>query len=702
MMNLDTSRLARMMLLALAAFALSLLLFFSGFFITFEYKVYDLLSRNLNPAKGPGDMVIVKIDQQSLDALSAENINWPWPRQMYAPLLDYLSLADGVLVDIIFTEPSSYGEEDDNLLAEALKKAGNVFLPIFLTNDNRQMGAEELAFMEKKAIPHLLSTRLIYHSAITNIDRIRRAALGAGNVVIKPDVDGTYRRVPLSFKFRELTIPNFVLGSLLKDGNVSVRDGRLLAGGEPLPLLGDSLLLRFYSNPEPFKVISAADIFKASMDSAAGRTPAISREFFRGKKVFIGLTAAGLYDLKPTPITAVSTGVMVHATAMDNLLHRHFIRQLPPSVSVVLMLLLSVAICLFVLTHHRFSINVLFFVAAATFVLGLSGLLFKNGVYLQVVPSATALIVAMLASVAYSYATEGKERRFVRRAFAQYMDETLVDYLLQNPDLIKPGGQRRRVSVFFADIAGFTTIAEKLPAEATAKILHTALNTFSEVIIRNHGVIDKYIGDCIMAFWGAPLAGENDELNACRAAVECQEALVEINRGLVAEGLTEIAIRIGINSGDAIVGNLGSDRLFDFTAIGDTVNLASRLESANKHFKTRIMVSEDTFSRTSNAYVSRELGLIEVKGKSQPIRIYELLVAVERPESEVRNFADAYGQAYEMFTSGKWQESAALFSAFLRTWPGDGPAAYYLKWCEALQANPPLTNDWNVIKMTEK
>ncbi|WP_054696025.1 adenylate/guanylate cyclase domain-containing protein [Geotalea toluenoxydans] len=137
----------------------------------------------------------------------------------------------------------------------------------------------------------------------------------------------------------------------------------------------------------------------------------------------------------------------------------------------------------------------------------------------------------MIASVAFSYATEGKERRFVRRAFAQYMDETLVDYLLQNPDLIKPGGQRRRVSVFFADIAGFTTIAERLPAEATAKILHTALNTFSEVIIRNHGVIDKYIGDCIMAFWGAPIASENDELNACRAAVECQEALVEINRG---------------------------------------------------------------------------------------------------------------------------------------------------------------------------
>ncbi|WP_243369912.1 adenylate/guanylate cyclase domain-containing protein [Geotalea sp. SG265] len=701
-MNLDASKFGKMGLLALSAFVLSLILFLSGFFIPFEYKVYDLMSRHLNPAKGPGDIVIVKIDQQSLDTLSSQSINWPWPRQMYAPLLDYLSQADGVLVDIIFTEPSSYGEEDDLLLAEALQKAGNVFLPIFLTNDNRQMGVDELAFMKRNAMPDVLSTRLVYHAAITNIEKIRSAARGAGNVVIKPDADGTYRRVPLSFKFQNETIPNFVLASLLKDGTVAVRDGGLVAGDTTLPLLGDSLLLRFYSEREPFTVISAADIFKSSMDSEAGRTPAIPRDFFKGKKVFIGLTAAGLYDLKPTPITAVSTGVMVHATAMDNLLHRHFIRQLPPWVSIILMLLLSTAVCLFVLTQHRFSINVAFFAAAAAFVLGLSGLLFKNGIYLQVVPSASALIVAMIASVAYSYATEGKERRFVRRAFAQYMDETLVDYLLQNPDLIKPGGQRRRLSVFFADIAGFTTIAEKLPAEATAKILHTALNTFSEVIIRNHGVIDKYIGDCIMAFWGAPIAGENDELNACRAAVECQEALVEINRGLVADGLTEIAIRIGINSGDAIVGNLGSDRLFDFTAIGDTVNLASRLESANKHFKTRIMVSEDTFNHTGEAFISRELGLIEVKGKSQPIRIHELLVTVDRPEEELRSFAAAYGRAYQAFSGGNWQEAASLFSALLATYPGDGPAAYYLKWCETLQANPPLTNDWNVIKMTEK
>ncbi|WP_054696027.1 adenylate/guanylate cyclase domain-containing protein [Geotalea toluenoxydans] len=166
--------------------------------------------------------------------------------------------------------------------------------------------------------------------------------------------------------------------------------------------------------------------------------------------------------------------------------------------------------------------------------------------------------------------------------------------------------------------------------------------------------------------------------------------------------MTEIAIRIGINSGDAIVGNLGSDRLFDFTAIGDTVNLASRLESANKYFKTRIMVSEDTFSRTGDAFISRELGLIEVKGKSQPIRIYELLVAVDRSELEVKAFAEAYGEAYRMFTGGNWQEAADLFASFLKTYPGDGPAAYYLKWCADLQANPPLTNDWNVIKMTEK
>ncbi len=691
------AQLRKIVVLTIAALAISLGLFLSGVLSPFELKVFDLFSRQLNPTRSAGGIVIVQIDQRSIDAMSGENITWPWPRQMYAPLLDYLSEADAVFIDILFTEPSSYGEEDDAVFADAVKKAGNVYLPLFLSGNKRDMAATELAYMRRVSMPDVLSTRLVYESAITDIDKLRNAARGAGNVMMKPDPDGVYRRVPLSFRFRGMTIPHFVLGYLLEKGRVAVRDGRLVVDDSRVPLMGDSLLLRYYSGEQPFPAISAATLFKASLDSQAGKTPAIPKGYFKGKKVFIGLTAAGLYDMKPTSISPVSTGVMVHATTLDTLLHRQFITPAPALVPIVLMFIISLAVCWFVLTHHTLGSNLSFFAVASLFAVGLPAALFRSGIYVQTVPMVSALIVAMISAVAYSYATEGKERRFVRRAFAQYMDETIVQYLLKNPDLIKPGGQRRRVSVFFADIAGFTTLAEKLPPEATARILHTALNAFSEVIIRNHGVIDKYIGDCIMAFWGAPLETEHDEINACRAAVQCQETLVEVNRGLAAEGLTEIAIRIGIHSGDAIVGNLGSDRLFDYTAIGDTVNLASRLESANKHFKTRVMVSEETFKRTEGLFPARELGLIEVKGKSQPIRIFELMAA-ENPAPLIV----AYQRAYALFLEKRWAEAAEAFDHFLDAYPGDGPAVYYKGWGETLRENPPLTNDWNVIKMTEK
>jgi adenylate cyclase len=366
------------------------------------------------------------------------------------------------------------------------------------------------------------------------------------------------------------------------------------------------------------------------------------------------------------------------------------------------MALLVLAITSFVLTHQNVVANLGFFAVMALGASLLLALLFASGRYLPIAPQATALLAAMISATAYSYATEGRERRFVRRAFAQYMDETLVQHLLANPDLIKPGGQRRRVTVFFADIAGFTTLAERFPAEETARILHTVLNAFSEVIIAHHGVIDKYIGDCIMAFWGAPLATPDDELNACRAALRCQEVLARVNAGFRAEGLTEIAIRIGIHTGDAIVGNLGSDRLFDYTVVGDTVNLASRLESANKQFHTPILVSGDTLEGAGNAFLCRDLGEIAVKGKGQPVAIFTLLGPGTDDDPGRRQLAQDHGAAMALFRAGEFARAAEAFRAIAAVRPGDGPAAFYLERSAAFASSPPVDDQWHIIRMTEK
>jgi adenylate cyclase len=366
------------------------------------------------------------------------------------------------------------------------------------------------------------------------------------------------------------------------------------------------------------------------------------------------------------------------------------------------MALLCLALTSFVLSHQNVVANLGFFSGVVLATTLLLAVLFASGRYLPITPQATALLAAMISATAYSYATEGRERRFVRRAFAQYMDETLVKHLLANPDLIKPGGQRRRVTVFFADIAGFTTLAERFPAEETARILHTVLNAFSEVIIAHHGVIDKYIGDCIMAFWGAPLATADDELNACRAALHCQEVLAEVNAGFRQEGLPDIAIRIGIHTGDAIVGNLGSDRLFDYTVVGDTVNLASRLESANKQFHTPILASGDTLAATGDAFLRRDLGEIAVKGKGQPVAIFTILGTGADADPPLAQLARDHADAMALFRAGRFPQATEAFRAIAATHPGDGPAGFYAERSAAFASRPPADNQWHIIKMTEK
>jgi len=695
--------LRKTLIISAVSFALSLALYLSGLLGGFELKAYDLFSRNLNPRASGGDIVIVAVDQRSIDALSGQSITWPWPRQMYAPIFDFLNRADAVFFDVLTTEPSTYGVEDDALLARTLKKAGNVYLPVFLSQNPSAADRSAMDFLAGIALPpNAPRTGLDYRSALLPIPEIRHSCKGAGNVMIKPDADGVYRGVPLNFEVLGRNIPHFVLGHLLSTGKASFGNDGFTAAGTRLPLADGRLLLRFYRSERPFPVLPAVTLIQSFIDEQEGRKPSLDRSFFKGKRVFIGLTAAGLYDLKPTAVSSISSGVLVHATTLDNLLHRNWMTPLPRVCVVLFMLVICLVVSYFILTHFSLPANLAFITGATVLALGVPAALFGNGVYLQITPPLTALVSSALLAAAYSYATEGKERRFVRRTFSQYMDETIVRHLLKNPELIRPGGRRRRVTVFFVDIAGFTPIAEHLPAEETASILHTLLNAFTEVVIRNQGVIDKYIGDSIMAFWGAPLETDRDEENACRAALECLDALAEINREFRRKGLAEIAVRIGIHSGEAVVGNLGSDRIFDFTVVGDTVNLASRLESANKVFRTGILVSGDTYEKTGGTFLARELGLVAVKGKSLPVKVFEILAAAGTPDAVSEEKAAIHRQALSLFYEKRWQDAARLFERILEIDPGDGPADWYRGRCESMESCNGLPDGWQVITMKEK
>lgn len=690
-----------MLVLTAAALFFSLPVFYTPVFQSFEYKAYDFFSRHLGPDRPPEDIVIIAVDQESIDNMNTEGmVQWPWPRQVYAPILKQLSEADAVFIDIFFTEPSSYGDQDDQLFAEAIRNSGNVYLPVFLTSQKSGLTKEEQAFLREIALPAGGPSGMKFSSAVLPVDPMRTACRGAGNVALGPDGDGVYRRVSLFSRVGELTIPNFISGYLLDSGAAVIKENILYDGVSEIPLCDSLLLLRF--GRKPFLTIPAVDIIKAYNDDRGSKTPLYPRDFFRGKKVFLGLTAAGLYDLKPTAVSAIATGVEIHATALGNILSRNFMRRVHPGYAIFFAAFLSISVSYVVLRFHSLYITLPALGGAFILSLLLPLLLFIQARYMQILLPPLALLSGFMLSAAYSYATEGRQRRFVKRAFSQYMDRQLVEFVLKNPALIKPGGRRQRATVFFADIAGFTTIAEKVPAEETAMMLHRVLNEFTEVIIKNRGVIDKYIGDCVMAFWGAPVGSEEDESNACRSALQCLRALDMINRDFRKEGLPEISVRIGIHSGEVIAGNLGSDRLFDFTVVGDPVNTASRLESANKFFGTKVMISGETLKKTGDAFAVRELGLIEVKGKTEPVRIYELLCLRGEENPLTEDCSVFFETGLKAFRARQLKEAVLMFDSVLRLRPDDGPALFYKDRLATLMADPNLTAGFDTIKMKEK
>ncbi len=689
-------------ILAGVSFLISLFIFFSEVLRVFEYKVYDIFSRHLNPLRVSEKICIIQVDQQSLDALSKQGITWPWPRQIYAPVIEYLSEAEAVFVDILFTEESSYGRDDDKIFGESIKKAGNIYLPLFLSRERKIITGDDETFLKRIAIKQEFSTPFIYHSFITPVDVLKKYAHGLGNVTIMPDEDGVYRRMPLIFRLDNHLIPGFVMSYFVEKRIIQFKKDAIYVNDTPIPARDGKILLQYHPEKNPFSVFSFVDILNAYIRETKKEQSSTPKTFFKGKTVFIGLTAAGLFDLKPTPISLTSPGTIIHATAFENMMDKHFIKSARVIYIVLLIALISAIIPYIVLRHHSLGMNLFIFFISLVTIFSFSSLLFRLSIYIQVIPLTVSLILSFIIASLYSYAIEGRERLFIKRTFSQYMDRKIVDYLLKNPSAIKPGGQSQEVTVFFADIAGFTTISERYAPEDTALMLHQVLNGLTEIVIKHSGVVDKYIGDCIMAFWGAPVKTKEDGSHACHAALECLERLNDINGTFSTKGMEGIAIRIGMHTGNAIVGNIGSDRLFNYTVIGDTVNLASRLESVNKFFKTRIIVSEETIKKTEDNFLSRELGLIEVKGKTIPVRIFELIGEKGKVSSEKNAFIKLYNQGLSFYREMKWKEAKGIFESLLKDSPDDGPSEFYKAKCEELLSGVPLTEGWSIVRMKEK
>src|SRR6202521_3753550 len=426
---------------------------------------------------------------------------------------------------------------------------------------------------------------------------------------------------------------------------------------------------------------------------------------FRGKIVLVGASATGIGDLRSTPYAGINyPGVEIHANVIDNILNRHFLFRGANHVAVDLLLILLFGVPLGMwraLAQPRSMLYGLLLLVPFGFGLWFA---FLHGWWLNfIVPSGT--LVANVGFVAvYRALVEEKEKRRVRGAFQQYLSPEVIRRLLENPDLVKP--RKTEITVMFSDVRGFTTISEKLDAQELAALLNEYLTDMTKIVFGHNGTLDKYIGDAVMAFWGAPFEEPGHATQACRSALEMIARLKEMQKKWKSEGRPVLDIGVGLCTGVASVGNMGSTLRYGYTALGDIVNLSSRVEGLNREYATHILLSDTTYAAVEDPLlVFRELDLIRVKGKLQPVTLYELVAARGTPEGDAPDIEERlefFAQGRACYCERRWQDAQIVFEKLLERWPEDGPARMYLNRCKEYLVAGPEENWDGVYVMTHK
>jgi adenylate cyclase len=743
----------------LAALLMTVLVFFTvgllnhlGVFEFLELKTYDFRVKLLAGTTRPSDEILVVIlNQDSIDwAMRERGWSWPWPRKAYAEFIDYMNIAEAgsVAFDVIFSEPSVYGEEDDEAFIRACGDFGRVVHTVFFSTQSGNIfswpdNLDKPLFSAEDFGPILAHYDLTPEGNLTGaqfpITGLRDTAGAIGNITGRPDSDSIIRRAKLFVLFDGKAVPGLSAASLLIDG----MDGRISydekdasikwQNGQkhysiPVDKNGSSLL-RFRGSIDPYTYIpySAADVLRSAESYARGEEPLLYPEDFKGKHIFFGYYAPGLFDICSTPISSVYPGMGVHLTMLDNILKQDFIQEVDWWIPILLIFAAVVLINLLILYSGRISFAV---GGSILVVLALSGAgigFYHLGWWVPVVAPLMAAVFAFLIATLYNYATEGSQRRFIKSAFSQYLSPEVIERIIADPAQLKLGGEKRDMTAIFTDIRSFSTISEALgdPAKLV-ELLNHYLTRMSNIILENHGTIDKYEGDAIIAFFGAPVHTPDHAKLACRSAVLMKKAEAEINRevlernlitGAVMEALVQKGIlkstddpnpiytRLGINSGEMVVGNMGTPSKMDYTIMGNAVNLAARLEGVNKQYHTGgILISEYTREKIGDGFITRPLSHVRVVGVHTPLRLYELLDLRETAPSALTDMAARWERGFAAYEGRDFAEALNIFRPIYEENDGDRVAKLYIGRCEKYLADPPTDEKWDdgVDNLTEK
>jgi adenylate cyclase len=677
-------------LLGLAVFGLTLGIWQTGVFEILEWKSWDVRMRMLSdPADADKDIVLILIDQSSLDLYSQEQgISWPWPRQMYIPIITFCrdGGARAVFFDLIFSEDSVWGVEDDLALAGSMQEKGGVFLPVHFSRREGVPAGMEIPTRFKLSLDFDPASAAMPASSVTAPLPIYMAAVqGLGNVQTPPDKDGIFRRIPLLVSWEDayypalpLTMNQYLTSELRMKEQPLDKDGRMI--------------IRFHGPAGVYTRYSAAAVINSYARKQAGETPQIPPGAFEDKIVLVGGSAPGILDLRPTPFSPVFPGVEIQAAVLDNLLNGDAVKPASFFVTALFLFCLSFGISLGATIFTRLWALTGVVLAGLLIPAAAAAAAFSSGTWLEFTAPLFAAVFAFVLAVFMNYRVEGRQKRFIRQVFNHYLSGHVIERIIAEPDRLKLGGEQREVSSFFSDVAGFTSISEGLSPEELVQMLNRYLSEMSDIILKSGGTLDKYEGDAIIAFWNAPLDQSNHAFLACRSALECQKRLQELRPEFAETYGHETHARIGINSGPAVVGNMGSESRFDYTAMGDTINLASRLEGACKAYGISTLIGEQTQGQVSDKILTREVDLIKVVGKTRPVRVYELIGMRDEVSKKRQREIEQFEEALGLYREREWLRAADGFQIL----PHDPVAVIYLQRVQQLAKSPP-PDSWNGV-----
>lgn len=711
-----------------------------GYATYFESRFFDFRMKYTLNQQRDERIVLAEIDDKSLDP---DRIGrWPWHRDIWAKIVDNFKHFGAKIVafDVFFSEPQQFCDKDyDKILAESMANfqsdpGHHIVLPYKVVGDQQSlirqrypgytMTPEELERVQDpyiEELPEILYNQIMNSQILADFDidkmfvaktafpieKLLSFEPSLGHIQALEDADGIFRHYKAIASIDQMHFPAFsvVVHQLYNEGTpdaevkfeIGEKGGWVLTtskGSLPINKLGEAQV-RWLGGKESFPSVSLYDVYKAAPDDKE------MREQLNGKIVFIGSTAFGAHDFRHTPVDPRMPGVYFHMNFANMLLEGRFFKH--PDLNIVISWSILIGATLVMILLMLFNNAVLDLFTMAVLV---GGIYIVDTFYLIPLGYQLKLFFCLLSVVAiYSWSTflnfylTNQEKKQIKGTFSSFVSPAVVNEMLANPDLVKVGGEKKNITVFFSDVRDFTSISEKLTPEELSSCLNQYMGVMTDIIFKTSGTLDKYIGDAIVAFWGAPLKVENHAYKAVTAAIEMIEVLPSINDSFREQGFPEFKHGIGLNTGDCSVGNMGSDTIFQYTALGDSMNLGARLESLCKYYGVQLNISEytkDAIPPELQANLTfRILDKVRVKGKEEAVTIYEVLHP-SHPFMKDQDALQGYLTAFELYLAKNFQGAADLLQPLVERHPQDKSCKRVLDFALGYIENPP-PEDWDGV-----